>query len=164
MARQLCECGCGAAPVGHRARFVRGHAPKGAYCKMRRRKIGDLAPHPEGYVLVYVGFDYEGNHNGWMLQHRYVMEQHIGRPLAPGEQVHHVNRQRADNRLANLQLVTISDHRLRELAQEHGIPEDFTVDVWSRLKIELATEHPDVTVRELAVIIRAYDDWLARHG
>lgn len=38
------------------------------------------------------------------LQHRAVMEQHIGRALLPGETAHHKNGDRADNRIENLEL------------------------------------------------------------
>lgn len=48
-----------------------------------------------------------------MLEHRYVMEQIIGRPVADDEQVHHINHNGLDNRPANLELVTVPEHGLR---------------------------------------------------
>jgi len=61
-----------------------------------------------GYVIIKVPKGTPGTKNGtlsrWMYEHRYVMQQHVGRPLESHEEVHHRNGQRADNRLENLEI------------------------------------------------------------
>lgn len=43
-------------------------------------------------------------------QHRYIMEQHIGRKLERWEHVHHKNEDPHDNRIENLEVVSATAH------------------------------------------------------
>jgi len=53
---------------------------------------------PTGYRIIYV----DGKQ---MLEHRFVMSQHLGRPLLTEEVVHHIDGNPANNVLSNLQLL-----------------------------------------------------------
>lgn len=58
-----------------------------------------------GYLRVFVPRGTPGaDSSGRMLEHRWVMQQAIGRPLEAHETVHHMNGDKLDNRIENLQL------------------------------------------------------------
>lgn len=67
---------------------------------MVRVAIGEKRVSDQGYVLIKVG----PKKNDYKLQHRLVMEEHLGRSLHRDETVHHKNGKRDDNRIENLEL------------------------------------------------------------
>ena len=61
-----------------------------------------------GYVQIKIT---HGNaERNWKLEHRLVMEQHLGRLMKMKETVHHKNGDRADNSIENLELWTSAHH------------------------------------------------------
>lgn len=47
---------------------------------------------------------------GYVLHHRIVMENHLGRLLSKEEVVHHINEDKKDNRIENLELMGAIEH------------------------------------------------------
>lgn len=52
-----------------------------------------------------------------ILEHRYLMEKHLGRKLDPSEHVHHIDRVKDNNSLSNLVVMSAAEHR-KEHASE----------------------------------------------
>src|SRR5208282_4481243 len=56
-----------------------------------------------------------------MDEHRWLMEAYVGRRLERFEFVHHINGNKRDNRLENLEIVTPKEHAQRHGRQKHPL-------------------------------------------
>ena len=74
--------------------------------KLHPRYNGNIYEDGNGYLRMYD----ETSPKKYNSLHRMIMEKHIGRKLTRDECVHHINSDKMDNRLKNLELISRAEH------------------------------------------------------
>jgi hypothetical protein len=89
-----CGCDCGNEAVIDTSGLTSGRTKS---CGCHRKKNGKK--NKQGYNLIYSRSDKK-----YVMEHRYVYEKHYGIILTPNQNIHHINGDRLDNRIENLEL------------------------------------------------------------
>lgn len=71
---------------------------------------GGIEQSGRGYLATLKHNHEMADNRGRIPLHRFVMSNHLGRPLSSKEIIHHINGNKKDNRIENLQIVTRKEH------------------------------------------------------
>jgi hypothetical protein len=134
MQAKLCECGCGKkTPIairtctsrgqkkGEPLRFINGHNARLLDSAEQKRRVS---------LRDYASQRYTGSRKNYVKlknrhMHRVVAEQKLGRKLASGEIVHHIDGDKWNNHPNNLLVMTQAEHaRIHCNIRWHGVPHD----------------------------------------
>lgn len=123
---QLCECGCGLpAPIAKRTRssrgqvkglplrFINGHNIRLVSSEEQSRRSRCKDPNK----LRYTGRRDNYVKLNQRHMHRVVVERHIGRRLESFEIVHHIDGDKWNNDINNLEIMTQAEHAALHLRQ-----------------------------------------------
>lgn len=102
--KQFCKNCLGDGVLGN---LVRSIATEQMKQHIGRKKIDSF-----GYIEVYVSdtHPYSDGYCGSIREHVMVMENHLKRKLEKGEVVHHIDGDKTNNELSNLDLCTVQEH------------------------------------------------------
>lgn len=80
--------------------------------KNLEKKIGERTIDECGYVRIYVGrtHPYTAGYGGAIREHIVVMENYLKRSLKKGEVIHHIDGDKTNNNIMNLDLCTVTEH------------------------------------------------------
>lgn len=63
-----------------------------------------------GYKMIKVRENPNAQKDGYVLEHRLIMSEFLGRPLRADEHIHHIDGDKLNNDISNLMILSLSEH------------------------------------------------------
>lgn len=143
------------APADGTARSMKDGIKKSAACRTGENgnnwQGGRHKRNQTGYIVIHSPDHPNRTANGYVFEHRLVMEKHLGRYLDPKEVVHHRNGIRDDNRIENLELVeSTGKHVSQHFKKSHRVHElEAIIETQAARIAELESQLSGCTCRKL---------------
>ena len=67
----------------------------------------------DGYVFIHTGIYHKNKKKRYVLEHRLIMEKHIGRKLKKNEVIHHIDGNPSNNNVSNLKLFSSHSEHMK---------------------------------------------------
>ena len=112
-----CHCGCGLTRPkydkrGRERKFIHGHQSKETRFKKGQKNPWNdgISIDSYGYVKIWNPDHHFVDSKGYVKEHRLVYEEFYKCTLLPWALVHHINGNKQDNRIENLEVMNRSNH------------------------------------------------------
>lgn len=116
-----CQCRCGNETIVRNGNLQSDSVRS---CGCLTRRTGEQSPNwQNGFTISTHGYKHiltsdPNRTNRYEPEHRLVMAKVLGRPLTSDEVVHHINRDKTDNRPENLQVLSRQEHAALHAAED----------------------------------------------